>query len=198
MASPEGQEDANVRRRISIACNAVSETTKTRNGSHVEGDPISGTFPISWFQWVTPEPNVSNVFVDAFIKLAWGFLPALCVGYLVAIFLETSTNPSSHRFSKAYSMLLFACGTWSIILSIILDFRTGLGWGREAIDYVRILLIIPIIFSPISFLIGLPAFVLYAWKLRGLRSRTASLLVSAMLVTSCLYFVVLLSIDMGS
>jgi len=157
-----------------------------------------GTFPISWLQWVTPEPNASNVFVDAFIKLAWGFLPALCVGYLVAIFLKASTSTSSHRFSKTYSMLLFACATWSVILSIILNFRTGLGWGREAIDYVRILLAIPIIFAPISFLIGLPAFVLYAWKLRGLRSRTASLLVGAILVTSYIYFVVLLSIDMNS
>lgn len=157
-----------------------------------------GTFPTSWFQWVTPEPNASNVFVDAFIKLAWGFLPALGVGYLVAILLEMASAPRSPRFSKAYSMLLFACSTWSIILSIIFHFRMGYGWSREAIDYVRVLIVFPIIQAPISLLVGLPAFVRYSWKLRGFRSRTAFLLVSSILATSYLYFVFLLTIDGGS
>jgi hypothetical protein len=114
-------------------------------------------------RWVTPEPNV---FMDAFIELALGFLPALCVGYLVAICFEMFSGPSSPRFSKAYLTLLFACTTWSIVFSIMLDFGSGLGWGHEAIDYVRILLVVPIILSPISFFVGLPAFILYVWKLK--------------------------------
>ena len=147
---------------------------------------------------MTPEPNASNVFVDALIKLAWGFLPALCIGYLIAVALEISTGKGPQRFSKTYAMLLFACATWSIVLFAILDFSTGLGWGHEAIDYVRIFLIVPIIFAPISFLVGLPAFVVYVWKLKDLRSRTVFHLVTAILITSYLYLVLLLSIDWGS
>jgi hypothetical protein len=157
-----------------------------------------GIFSIRWFPWLTPEPNASNVFFDALIKFAWGFVPALCLGYLVAIVLQPSARSSAKALPKTSAALLFACGTWSIILSAILDLNTGRGWDHAALDYARIFLVIPILLAPVSFVVGIPAFVVCAWKMRDLGSRTVFYLVSALLVTSYLYLVGFLSIDWSS
>jgi hypothetical protein len=170
----------------------ASESIKANMFPTEERSDLS-EFPMNLLRWAD-----SNAFLSAFIELALGFLPAMCVGYLVALRFVSLIDQGTLRVSKAYLSLLFACATWSIFFSVMLEFTEGNAYFGAVEDFIRILVVVPIILSPISLFVGLPAFVLYIWRRPVLRSQPNYPLACMIVVTSYIYSVFLASSLAGS